>query len=240
MGTKYLLALLLSLLGSDAWAVTHDTQSVNEKSGTGTTLTQSHTVTASGGNRIFCLMCSLRSTTITVSATYAGQAMSAIRVADVGGASENYLFYLIDPPTGANNWVATMSSALSMICHGISATDVNQASPFTSTNGTSGSGTSSSLTLTTGANEILYDILSLNIESAATVPGANQTTIAGLPLESAGTTLTHAGSQQAGANGGAMTYSWTGAAQYAYSSFSLAHSTFTPPTTTNFFRRRLP
>ncbi len=214
------------LLVMPSWAVTLDTVTVAQKTGTGTTLTQSHTVTSSGGNRIFCLLCSLRSTTITVTATYGGQAMSSIRAATVGGATENYLLYLINPPTGSNSWVATMSSALSMICHGISATDVNQGSPFTSSSGTSGSTTASSLTLTVGSNDLVLDLLSLNIEGAATTPGANQTSISGLPLESSGTTLTHAGSQQSGADGGVMTYSWTGGAQYAYSAFALSHAAF--------------
>ena len=225
--TLLLTLLIYCLFGlAPSWAVTFDTQTVAEKSGTGTTITQAHTVTSSGGNRLFTLFCSLRSTTVTVTATYAGVSMTAVRPVDTGTGIEIYMFYLVAPATGSNNWVATQNSALSMICHGLSFTNVNQVSPLTSNDAICASGTSATRTLSTTTNDILVDILALNIESASATPGAGQTTISGLPLESAGTTLTQAGSQQAGSVDGVMSYSWTGASSNCYGAISIAHSLF--------------
>lgn len=221
-----ILLLILILLGEPAFAVTLDAQSMNEKVG-GTTLTQAHTVTAGGGNRILVVMCSLRSTSVTLTATYAGQNMTATAGSPyLGTGLENYIFYIVNPALGTNDWVVTQSSALAMICNAYSATNVDQVTPLGDEDNVCSSGTSSTRTLTANDSDLIIDINSLNIESAALTAGADQTVGSGLPFESSGTTLTHSSSRQAGTVDDIMSWSWTGAAQYCLSAVTLSNSTY--------------
>lgn len=206
-------------------AVTRDAVTSSEKGNSGTTLTVSHTVTASGGNRAFYLGCGLRSRTITATATYAGQAMTEIAGVEDGSTNiRTYLFRRIAPATGANNWVVTQSSGAAMACIGISLLDVNQSTPETDTdNVTCGTGTQT-LTLTTATDELLLDVFALALTNSATA-GANQTEEA--DVQTSENTLTVAFSRQSGADGGVMSYAPDSAGVSCYSAASVAHSAFT-------------
>ncbi len=220
----FIVACSLFFLSTQAHAVTRDTVTSGEKGNTGTTLTVSHTVTASGGNRVIYVLCGLRSRTITATATYAGQAMTQVAgVADGATNVRSYIFRKESPATGANNWVVTQSAATAMACWAISATDVNQATPETDTdNDTCGTGTKT-LTLTTATNELLIDVFALALTNSATA-GANQTEEA--DVQTSENTLTVAGSRQDGADGGVMSYAPDSAGTSCYSAVAIAHAAF--------------
>ena len=225
--STYLRHIILAsvFIGTPAYAVTLDAVTSGEKGNSGTTLTVSHTVTASGGNRAIYLGCGLRNRTITATATYAGQAMTEVAgVADASTNIRTYLFRKTAPVTGTNDWVATQSSGTAMACIARSLLDVDQATPETDTdNVTCGTGTQT-LTLTTAANELLLDVFALALTSSAT-PGADQTEEADLVTSE--NTLTVSMSRQDGADGGVMSYAPDAAGVSCYSAASVKHSAFT-------------
>lgn len=223
-----LVTLFMLFLATPAFAVTRDAVTSGEKGNTGTTLTVSHTVTASGGNRVLYVLCGLRSLSITATATYAGQAMTQVAGGTHGSTNlRSYIFRKTAPATGANDWVVTQSSAGAMACWALSATDVNQVTPETDTdNATCATGTQT-LTLTTATDELLLDVFALALTNSAT-PGANQTEE--VDVQTSENTLTVAGSRQAGADGGVMSYAPGSAGNSCYSAVAIAHSAFTAST----------
>ena len=230
-----LLTLVALLLAQPCFAVTRDTVTTGRKGNSGTTLTVSHTVTAAGGNRAIYLLCGLRSRTITASATYGGEAMTAVRDTDTHGSTNirSYIWRLLDPTTGANDWQVTQSSGTAMACWALSATDVHQTVPETDSDGACGSG-DPSVTLTTATDELLLDVMAQVILGSAT-PGANQNEE--YDEQTTENTLTVSGTRQDGADGGVMSQTQSSANVACYSAVAVAHSDFS----TNLFgplRRR--
>ncbi|HWO41497.1 MAG TPA: hypothetical protein VNO43_06805 [Candidatus Eisenbacteria bacterium] len=205
MGLVGPIALLLSVLLTAApalAAVAFDTVTSNQKSGSGTTLTQSHTVTAGGSDRAIYLLCGLDDNVITLTATYAGQAMTEVlRQQSAAGGNSVWIFRRLNPATGPNNWVVTQSVADNMICAGISLTGVDQTTPETDSdsNCPTSSTTTVSLTLTTAAGELLLDILGIRNTGHVITVGADQTERMNL---TEGTAYQAAASTQPGSFGG--------------------------------------
>lgn len=231
-----LVAWVVLLLATPSLAVTRDTVTTGRKPDTGTTLTVSHTVTASGGNRAIYGLCGLRNRTITASATYGGEAMTAVRDTDTHGSTNirTYIWRLLDPTTGANDWVVTQSSGTAMACWFISMTDVHQTVPETDSDGACAAG-DPSLTLTTATDELLIDVMAQSILGSAT-EGADQTEE--YDEQTTENTLTVSGTRQAGADGGAMSQTKSSSNNGCYSAVAVAHSAFS----TNVFgplRRRV-
>ena len=214
--------LLILLLAGRAFAVVaRDAVTSGTKTATGTTLTVSHTVTT-GSNLAIVVLCNINSATVTLTATYAGAAMTAVRD-DASGSSSirNYIFRKLAPATGANDWVVTQSAGTAMTCWAISFTGVHQTTPETDHDGACpASGVaSSSLTLTTATGEILVDLVALNgTASTALAAGANQTE----ELVATENSDESAGSRQAGADGGVMSWTWISNAFYCQSAASMA------------------
>lgn len=223
----FLAILLWAIVGTPSvHAVTLDAVNIDEKGDTGTTLTIPHTTTTGGGNRGAYALCGLRSRTITASATYAGVSMTDVRSGADAHASTNiraYLFRLIDPTTGTNDFVITQSSGTAMVCLTFSVTNLHQSVPETDTDGDCTGGTNGSLTLTTGTNELLLDAFAMAITGSGT-EGANQTEHGDLAAST--NTLTVAGSTQDGADGGAMTYTASAGAVTCYIAASLKHDEY--------------
>ena len=222
---KRLFSILLAislLIPPSVWAaVTYDTDTSGQKASPGTTLTVSHTVTAGGSNRAIYVLCGIDSATATLTATYAGAAMTAVRNdAHASVSTRTYIFRKADPATGANNWVVTQSVGEPMICWALSATGVHQTTPETDSDGTCPAATASvTLTLTTASGELLLDILGFsNTDATAVTEGADQT--AEMLLEQ-GTAYEAAGSRQPGSAGGVMSYSWTTNTTPCYSAVSI-------------------
>lgn len=222
--TRLILTMLLLALPVVSFAVTLDATTNERKGNSGTTLTKSHTVTASGGNRAFYLLCAHRNLGYTMTATYAGAAMTEVRNDAHGSNNQrSYIFRKTNPATGANDWVMTQSTAVAAVCHGVSVTDVDQTTPETDSDGTCLASGDPSVTLTTATNELLLDVIGISSLSSVT-PGANQTEIA--DIQTLENTLTVAASYQAGANGGVMSYGPPASTASCYTAVSIKHSAF--------------
>ena len=232
--TRAVLIFVALLFAIPSWAVTRDTVTTGRKPNTGTTLTVPHTVTAGGGNRAIYVLCGVRHRTITASATYGGEAMTAVRDTDTHGSTNirSYIWRLLDPTTGANDWEVTQSSGTAMACWAISLTDVHQTVPETDSDGVCASG-DPSVTLTTATDELLLDVMAQAILGSAT-PDANQTEE--YDEQTTENTLTVSGTRQAGADGGVMSQTKSSGNVSCYSAVAVAHAAFS----TNFgpLRRR--
>lgn len=220
---KILLTLAVLLCTTPSWAVTRDAVTTGRKGNSGTTLTVSRDVTASGGNRAIYVLCGLRSRTITLTATDAGQAMTeVINHADASTNIRSYIFRRTNPTTGTDDWVVTQSSGIAMACWAISLTDVSQATPETDSDGQCATA-DPSVTLTTATNELLLDVLAQSVLTTAT-PGANQTEE--YDEQTTENTLTVSGTRQDGADGGVMSQTRGSANTMCYSAVAVAHSAF--------------
>lgn len=197
------------LAGSQAFAVTFDTTTSNQKTGSGTTLTKAHTMSAGANGAIFVL-CGLDSNTVTLTATYAGAAMTEAR-RDQHASSQNstWIFKKLAPATGANNWVVTQDSADNMVCYAVSATDVDQTTGTSQDTGSCpAAGTSISNAVTSaGDDDLVVDIVGIGTTGHTLVAGADQTERMNL---TEGTAYESAGSTQLGSiSGDAMSWTWT-------------------------------
>lgn len=201
--------LAVFLAASQAFAVTYDTTTSNQKSGSGTTLTKAHTMSAGANGAIFVL-CGLDDAVITLTATYAGAAMTEVRRDQHGsGGTSTWIFKKLAPATGANNWVVTQSSADNMICYAVSATDVDQVTGTTEDTGSCpAAGTSISNAVTSAGNDdLVVDIVGLGTTGHTLVTGADQTQRMNLTQ---GTAYESAGATQLGSiSGDAMSWTWT-------------------------------
>lgn len=119
--------------------------------------------------------------------------------------TSGFLYYDIDPPSGTNNFTATVSGTITnreqiaWTCSG-----VNQTTPIgdTGTN-TATSSSSLSVTVTADSTQTVIDFFATDDSSGAATVGANQTLIHEGQSGSTGS----GASWQAGADGGVMT--WT-------------------------------
>lgn len=210
---KLLVTLLAIFITVPAWAVTYDTTTSGQKSGAGTTLTVAHTVTASGSNRAIFVACGLDSGVaggVTLTATYAGVAMTEVR-SDLHASSANstWIFKKLNPATGANNWVVTQSSGDNMVCYAVSATDVDQVTGTSQDTGSCNASAASVSNAVTSAgdNDLVMDVVGLGTTGHTLVAGADQTERMNL---TEGTAFESAGSTQLGSIASdAMSWTWT-------------------------------
>jgi hypothetical protein len=95
--------------------------------GNATSYTWSHTVTATNPRRILVVLLAARSSPasdIITGVTYGGVAMTRA-TADFAVQPGAYIYYLLNPPTGANNVVASAASAFNTVCFAASYYNVN-------------------------------------------------------------------------------------------------------------------
>jgi hypothetical protein len=162
-----------------------------------------------------------------LTATYNSVAMTEVRRDQDGSLLHgSWIFRLVNPSTGANNWEVTQSVATTMVCNGVSLTNVHQVTPETDSDGIcASSGTTSTLTLTTGSNEVLLDTVENGVDTAALTKGADQTDEY-TPIEFQSGTGTAGASWQLGSVDGIMSWSWTGSSGHCQSAVSVAHSLY--------------
>src|SRR6266446_10378922 len=128
-------------------AITFDAAAGNKVTGA-TTNTWSHTVTTGQSNKI--LVVAVDAGVAINSVTYGGQSLT--QLASVTQLNNEFLqlWYLLAPPTGANNVVVTVASATFIIGVSASYYNVAQTSTFgTAATNSGASGTSSTNTVTT-------------------------------------------------------------------------------------------
>lgn len=243
MGPQYLLSLLLLMSvwtwAGSAWAVLvcSDVTAANNLTPSSSSKTTSYT-TPTGSNQVLFALSGIRHTTFTInSATHAGNAMTAIAAASTLSPVIVRGFYIINPTSGTNNVVVNYSgqpladAIVILVCSG-----VDTASPIHDPTNASGTGTAVSNTVpSVVSGEVVLDWFIQDVETTAPTIGSNQTEL------NKGTDASELGwgaSQQAGSDGGVM--SWTTALSQEWASQAFAVKPLSSSTTTQFRRRLMP
>ena len=173
-----------------------------ELSGLATTLTYAHTCT--GNNLILLVGVMIATASDKVSGvTYAGTAMTLINKVTVTG-HYSYLFYLLNPATGANNVVVTVTSAESMWSSAESLTGALQSGQPDSQ--ATGTGTTS-VTLSTTVVLANCWLVSTAESHAANLAASTGTTSRNLQNSTYGEGI---GDSNGTVGTGAQTMAWTG------------------------------
>lgn len=172
-------------------------------SGTAASFTFAHTCT--GTNRFLLVHVSLRRTLgVSVSSvTYAGIDLGAALgfTSNSDDTRRVHIYGLAAPASGANNIVVTLSASEAAICGGISFTEAHQTTPTGTYASATGASGNASVTVTSGVDEFVADVLS-DVSGTWTV-GAGQTQ----RWNTAVGTTTGAGSTEPGA--ASVVMSWT-------------------------------
>ena len=182
-------------------AVAVDTSASAMSAVSSTTLTWMHTAT--GSNRLVIVGVSYIHASATVSVTYGGVAMTSVGSAVQGGDDRMQMFRLVNPPTGAQTVTVTFSVAvIQKIGGSVSMTGVNQTTPLGTFVSATGFTTTPSVTVTSGAGELVIDTLAGDTGVGTTTVNAGQTQQWNLKPANTG-----AGSTKAGA--ASVTMGWT-------------------------------
>lgn len=146
----------------------------------GTTTTFAHTVASSGVGKILIVGTSCKYTTgrWVSGITYGGDALAKkTRYAWFGGTQYLELWYLVNPPTGANNVIVTYNGNVNDVCVSASYTGVDPTSPFGTLTNAGGTGTAlAAPSVTSELGQLVIDIATVERAAAPTVTaGAGQT-----------------------------------------------------------------
>jgi hypothetical protein len=146
----------------------------------GPTTTFAHTVTASGSGKIHIVGTSCKYTVgrYVSGITYGGEALTKLhRRAWFGGSQYLELWYLVNPPTGANNNIVTYTGNVHDVCVSASYTGVDVDDPFGTLTSAGGTGTAlAAPSVTSESGQLVIDIATVEQGSAPTVnAGAGQT-----------------------------------------------------------------
>ena len=183
-------------------AITFDAAAGQKTTGASTN-TFSHTVAAGQSNEIILVTVDCGATVNSV--TYGGQTLTQLASTTGQGGGEIFsVWYLLGPPTGANNVVVTCAASTFIIAASASYYNVAQSSTFgtAATNASSSGQTSSTNTVTTTAsNQLVYDTVN-NTAAGTDTPTASQTK-RGQPASSGAATGDIA------ATGSNMTLTWS-------------------------------
>jgi len=170
------------------------------------TKTFAHTV-ASQANRVLMVTSQTASGGIST-ATYAGKAMTKLTSGGAAGARVG-IFYLIDPPAGANNVVIKFNGTVTGHASASSFYNVSQTSPFRDTATITGTGTTASRTVVSATGDLVFDAVCVDTTNALTV-GAGQTQ----NWTNAANTVRGGSSRENGAASVTMSWTWTGSSLY--------------------------
>jgi hypothetical protein len=195
--------------------IVHD--ATTSTSGSAATVTQSHTVGTTQGNRILVVGVSFRSAAAqSVSTiTYGGQSLTRLSFTNTGTYHRAELWYLVNPPTGANNVVVTFSASVAYIVGISSYYNVHQTTPFGTAATATGNSTSASVAVTSAVGDLVVDVVEKNKDNEAITAGANQTQRWNRVNSTSGLDNIGAGSSEAGAATVTMSWSWSTARVWA-------------------------
>jgi hypothetical protein len=206
--------------------ITFDAASAQAGSSSGSTsLTWSHTVTSAGSDRILIVGVGVdqnQSCCRTVTGvTYGGVSMAVVPsgISTNANRTRSELWYLVNPPTGTNNVVVTLSGSADVRAGATSYTGVNQATPLGTAIGATGSSSTASVSgVSSAAGELVVDAAALESTSSYfTAPGAGQTsryTSHGTDGGGSNNNVPIAGSSEPGA--ASVTMSWSMEASKAW------------------------
>jgi hypothetical protein len=193
-----------------AATVTH-VDTVEGKAENNTTLTVSKTI-AAGSYRLLlvALHLSAGTTGANISVTYGGVALTPIVSSSSAADPFVIFYYMVTPPVGTDDVVATVSATNDIILGVSNYTGVNQANPFRNAVGASGTGASMSLAISSATNDVCVDAASID-NDLSIAPASGETerwnTDNTLLITDA---LTGAGSEEAGASSVTMSHTWSG------------------------------
>lgn len=161
--------------------------------------------TVSGTNRYLLVSVANANNGYTIAVTYGGVSMTLLDdAANPSGAQrKSTLFGMVNPTSGSANVVVTSSSADGLVAVATCWSGVDQSTPLGTIAKATGSSTTPSVNVSSGAGEVVVDAVSARSTNVLTV-GASQTQIEhGL----AGSNLRGASSSEDGA--GTTTMSWS-------------------------------
>lgn len=231
------------LLAAPAWAaVTYDTVSSASTSTSGaSSLTWSHTVTSAGSNRLLVVgVASDDNTPRTVSSvTYNGVNLTQVP----GGTADNLarvdMWYLVNPATGANDVVVTLSGSTEFSAGATSWTGVDQTTPLGTASATAGHSSSVSLSgVSSAADEFVVDVVAIDSSSATITSDVSQASRwerGGGEATAGGLNVVGGQSTEAGAASVTMSWSVSATKDWAIAAVSIkpasANQAPTAPTT---------
>lgn len=178
-------------------------------SGSAASFTWQHTV-GNGPNRLLLVDVSIRSNLSqrVLGVQFAGQALTLAGYIANGSNVRAETWRLINPPTGANDVVVTLTAAASAVCGASSFSGVDQITPLGSKATGSGNSTTPSKAVSSVTNQVVHDTLAA-LNGVTAKAGKDQTE---LWNQAVGATVGGAASTKAGAS--SVTMSWTlGSAQ---------------------------
>jgi len=187
--------------------VTFDAASVGVIQGSAS-ITHPHTVGAGTDRLLLAHICVDAPPNGVETVTYAGQALT--KATEVGSATGRaILWYLVNPPTGLANVVATFPSSGQSIVLGVTSwSKVDQTAPLGTPGTASGViGTNPSVSVPSGPNEVVVDVMQSHTVDAVAGPG--QTQRFNLNVGGAGTLRGTGSSEPGPAGAGNVTMTWT-------------------------------
>jgi hypothetical protein len=176
-------------------------------------VTYAHTVNPTGTNKLLLVSLGIRTATSTgISVTYGGNNLTYITGTNNSTLIRVESWYMVNPPTGSNNVVATLAASsktaiAAFDMYGVATSDPIEL-PLFQISGTTIVVVTGTLTPTV-KNTLLYDAFSIRNNNAGTaiVPGVNQSQIVETGTEggAAATNVTLATSYRVVATGGSYT-----------------------------------
>ncbi len=169
-----------------------------------TSLTLSHTV-AAGSDRVLCVLVGWRNSGVTALSavpTFGGN--DTTLEVDSGGNADAHatLYYLINPDVTTADIVATWGTAVNAAIIAYTLTGCDQTTPFSNNASNSGTGTATTVDVTSATGELAIDMIDAGVITSPT-PGAGQTLI----IEELANTNDCASSEEDGS--ATATMSWT-------------------------------
>jgi hypothetical protein len=192
-------------------------------------ISKSHT-TGDGENRLMLVGISVSNwpdTPSISSATYGGQGLTLVGSAFVDG--EGVILYsLLNPPSGTANVVIDYSSSISWgsVVGIMTFTGVDQTNPLGPFAGTTGSGTSASVNVSSAPGELVFDTI-MNSYNKSITAGSNQTSHWNSQGDPTG-----AGSTEPGATAVTMSWAWSWSNPWAIGAVSIKPAEDSTPTPT--------
>jgi hypothetical protein len=171
--------------------------------GSTTSLTFKHTIPSYGQNKLIIVAISLESNVTVSSVTFNGDALTML--ASAGTAPKAQLWYRLAPDSVTGNVVITLGSASPIAASASGFLYVDQTTPFSTNNSSTGTGTSASVSLAGGSGRKGVVVLAKDGgEADGAEAGANQSQTW---IQYVSTTLTGGGSIRD--NGSTVLHSWS-------------------------------
>ena len=189
----------------------------------GTTISWSHTTTVNP-NSIMIVNVSSVSKSVS-SVTYNGVSFTKLTTLACSAGCNHEIWYLLNPASGVNTVVVTLSASDHFVASSTSYFNVNQTTPFGTLGTNTGTSSGPTVTFNTVTNELVYDLIATPGSFAFNSQGGGQTLLS----DSCHTVCLGASYKSAGSS--STTMSWTMAGSSAWSEIAVPINT---PDQTNF------